>query len=47
MQINQWMEDAGGDITVNYLLKDPKVNGTKADETNPMWIALQNTATEL
>lgn len=47
MQINQWIADAGGDITVNYLIKDAKVNRTNADETNPMWTVLQNTAREL
>lgn len=46
-QINQWMEEAGGDITVNYFIKDPKAAKTNADETNPMWVVLQNTAREL
>ncbi|KAJ6625687.1 Aminoacylase-1 [Pseudolycoriella hygida] len=46
-EINQWIEDAGGNITVNYLIKDPKANKTLADEKNPMWIALQNTAKEM
>lgn len=47
LQINQWMEEAGGDITVNYLIQDPKAPTTNADETNPMWLALQSTASEL
>lgn len=46
-QIDQWMEDAGGDISVNYLIKDSKAQRTSVDETNPLWVVLQNTAREL
>lgn len=41
------MEGAGGDITLKYLIKDPKANKTSADKTNPAWVVLQNTAREL
>jgi len=46
-EIDKWIIDAGGDITVNYLIKDPKAAKTNADDTNPMWVVLQNTAREL
>jgi len=45
-QINQWCEEAGGNITVNYLVKTPKSQFTTADETNPLWVVLQNTTKE-
>lgn len=46
-QINEWIELAGGDITVNYLIQDAKATRTSVDETNPMWVVLENTAREL
>lgn len=46
-QIDQWIDEAGGNITVNYLIQDPKAEKTSVDETNPMWVVLQTTAAEL
>jgi len=43
-EINQWCEDAGGNITINYFTKNPKVPPTSADETNPVWVVLSNVA---
>ncbi|XP_037031210.1 aminoacylase-1A-like [Bradysia coprophila] len=45
--IDQWIEEAGGDITINYLIHDPKVPKTSVDETNPLWTVLESTAREL
>jgi len=45
-QLNQWCEEAGGNITINYLIKDPKVPMTRADDTNPVWRVLMNTTRE-
>ncbi|XP_037040408.1 aminoacylase-1-like [Bradysia coprophila] len=45
--IDRWIEEAGGNITVNYLIQDPKAPKTNADETNPLWIVLETTAREL
>ncbi|KAJ6644482.1 Aminoacylase-1A [Pseudolycoriella hygida] len=44
--IENWCEEAGGNVTVNYMIKDPKVPATRADDTNPVWVVLNNTCRE-
>ncbi|XP_037033333.1 aminoacylase-1-like [Bradysia coprophila] len=44
--INRWCEESGGNITINYLIKDPKAPATPADETNPMWVVLEKVTKE-
>lgn len=46
-QIEKWCEEAGGNITINYQMKDPKAPKTHADDTNPVWVVLNNTIREL
>lgn len=46
-QISQWCEEAGGNITINYIIKDIKASKTPADESNPVWVVLENTTREL
>ncbi|KAJ6625688.1 Aminoacylase-1 [Pseudolycoriella hygida] len=40
--LDRWIEEAGGNITQTYYIKDAKATRTNADDTNPMWIALQS-----
>lgn len=46
-QIQQWCTEAGGDITIKYLLKDSKASVTITDSTNPFWVAFENGLKEL
>lgn len=45
--ISKWCEEAGGGITVNYLMKDPKVPITRIDSSNLFWVAFENAVNEL
>lgn len=42
-QFNKWCEDAGGNIEIEFVLKEPRVAPTAIDETNPYWTAFKNT----
>ncbi|XP_037049217.1 aminoacylase-1-like [Bradysia coprophila] len=44
--IETWCEEAGGNITINYAMKDPKAPTTRADDSNPVWTALVNATKE-
>lgn len=46
-QINQWTQEAGGNIDVNYVHKNPKAPITTIDETNPYWVAFKSAIDEL
>ncbi|KAJ6643776.1 Aminoacylase-1 [Pseudolycoriella hygida] len=46
-QLNRWCEEAGGNITINFIVKTPKAPPSTADSTNPVWVVLQNTTKEL
>lgn len=39
--INQWCEEAGGNIEIYFESKKPKVEPTKLDVTNPFWVAFK------
>ncbi|KAJ6642524.1 Aminoacylase-1 [Pseudolycoriella hygida] len=43
-QINQWCQEAGGGITVNYIIKTPKAPASRTDSTNPLWSVIETTA---
>jgi len=45
-QLNQWCEEAGGNITISYAIKDPKADMTPADISNPVWAVLSNVTRE-
>lgn len=45
--INRWCEEAGGDIEVEYEMKDPYVEPTKTDDTNLYWTAFKSAIDEL
>lgn len=46
-QINKWCKEAGGNITINYIIKTPKAPATPADNTNPLWAVIENSVQEL
>lgn len=40
--INRWCDEAGGDIEITYAAKQPYVNPTKLDDSNPFWMAFKS-----
>lgn len=38
-QLNQWCEEAGGNIEIYYEVQQPKVEPTKLDNSNKYWVA--------
>lgn len=45
--IDQWCEEAGGDIEVEYEMKDPHVPPTATDDSNVYWKAFKSAIDEL
>nr|XP_012218382.1 PREDICTED: aminoacylase-1 isoform X2 [Linepithema humile] len=45
--IKRWCEEAGPDVTYSFEEKNPKVENTKLDESNPFWIAFKKTCDEI
>jgi len=45
--IKRWCEEAGSDVTYSFEEKNPKIENTKLDESNPYWIAFKNTCDEI
>ncbi|KAM7348873.1 aminoacylase-1-like [Cochliomyia hominivorax] len=41
-QVRQWCVEAGGNIELEFEQKEPKVEPTKIDSTNPYWVAFHN-----
>ena len=39
--IKRWCEEAGTDVTYSFGEKNPKVEPTKLDDSNPFWIAFK------
>ncbi|XP_011177299.1 aminoacylase-1 [Zeugodacus cucurbitae] len=46
-QLNKWCEEAGGGIEIKFEQKQPKVEATKIDDSNPYWLAFKQATTEL
>lgn len=46
-QINQWCQEAGGDIELRYIIKNPKAAITATDASNPFWMAFKSAVDEL
>ncbi|XP_032680885.1 aminoacylase-1-like [Odontomachus brunneus] len=44
--IKRWCEEAGPNVTYSFEEKNPKVENTKLDESNPFWIAFKNSCEE-
>lgn len=45
--IKRWCEEAGPDVTYSFDEKNPRIENTKLDESNPYWIAFKNTCDEI
>lgn len=45
-RLNAWCAKAGGDISIRYESKKPKVAPTKIDNTNPYWLAFERVIVE-
>lgn len=45
--IKRWCDEAGTGITCAYIQKNPKVESTKLDNSNPYWLAMKKTFEEL
>lgn len=45
--IKRWCEEAGQDVTYSFEEKNPKVESTKLDDSNPFWIAFKKICAEL
>ncbi|XP_018404330.1 PREDICTED: aminoacylase-1-like [Cyphomyrmex costatus] len=45
--IKRWCEEAGPNVTYSFEEKNPKIEGTKLDESNPYWIAFKNICDEI
>ena len=39
--INGWCKEAGQDVYVTFEQKNPKIESTKLDSTNPFWVAFK------
>ncbi|KAM3964251.1 aminoacylase-1-like [Aphomia sociella] len=44
-QLEQWIADAGENITITYLSKNPQSPATLVDDSNPYWMAIVDAAT--
>ncbi|KAG6465907.1 hypothetical protein O3G_MSEX015487 [Manduca sexta] len=45
--ILRWCKEAGQDVTLEYLVKNPQVNNTKIDDSNLFWVAIKKAANEM
>lgn len=45
--IKRWCEEAGPDVTYSFEKKDPKVENTKLDDSNPFWLAFKKCCDEI
>lgn len=45
--IRSWCKEAGDDVTIEFEQKNPKIESTKLDESNPYWIAFKKTTDKL
>ncbi|XP_070157695.1 aminoacylase-1 [Polyergus mexicanus] len=45
--IKRWCEEAGPDVTYSFKQKNPKVENTKLDDSNPFWLAFKKCCDEI
>lgn len=45
--LNQWCQEAGDGVWIEYKQKQPQVAVTKLDSSNPFWMAFEEAAKEL
>lgn len=47
MKVRKWTHEAGGDIDVNFIHKNPKAPITATDASNLYWTAFKSAVDEL
>ncbi|KAL0115588.1 hypothetical protein PUN28_010834 [Cardiocondyla obscurior] len=45
--IKHWCKEAGPNVTYSFVRKEPKVENTNLDDSNPFWIAFKNICDEI
>lgn len=45
--VNRWCREAGNDVYIEYEQKQPQIQPTKLDNTNPYWVAFKEATDEL
>lgn len=45
--MNRWCEEAGGNITINFLSRGEQEKLTTVDSSNPFWVAFKSAVDEL
>lgn len=45
--LNKWCEEAGGDISIEYEVKEPYIQPTAIDNTNPYWTNVKAACDEM
>lgn len=45
--IKSWCQEAGADVTYTFEQKNPKIENTKLDDSNPYWIAFKKVCDDL
>lgn len=46
-QLQKWVDDAGDNVKLSFLLKDPQTPPTVVDDSNPYWVAIRSGAEEM
>lgn len=41
-KLSQWCQEAGGNITIDYIARKDREKLTKVDDTNPFWMAFKS-----
>lgn len=39
--VNDWCKEAGSDLWIEFEQKNPKIEVTKLDDSNPWWVAFK------
>lgn len=47
LKLRAWCEEAGGGVEIVYEQKEPKVEATKIDNSNPYWMAFKKAIKDL
>lgn len=45
--IKKWCAEAGSDVTYSFEQKNPKIENTKLDDSNPYWVAFKTACDDL
>lgn len=45
--VKRWCEEVGPGVSYSFLQKNPKIMGTKIDDSNPFWMAFINVLSKI